>query len=151
MGFDQVIYICRVHSVLNVRYVLPIPHNMSTSLSNCSTSLIGTADLSTLEMSAVTIRKVMKDDLWSPHVNHIVRGCIFDIPTTELASYLEREHRYVPIQLEVTDDTVRIEYFTTTCSVLHVISIIISRRHNDNIVHIYICLLCLIILLLAFG
>ena len=85
---------------------------MSTSLSNCSTSLIGTADLSTLEMSAVTIRKVMKDDLWSPHVNHIVRGCIFDIPTTELASYLEREHRYVPIQLEVTDDMVSINFFS---------------------------------------
>ena len=64
-------------------------------------------------MAAVTIRKEIRDDLQSLNVDQIVRGCLFDIPSDELASYLEREHRYIPVQLEVTDEEVLLQLVYT--------------------------------------
>lgn len=55
----------------------------------------GTADLLTMEMAALTIRK---------DASGFIKGCIFDIPDIELTPYLEREHRYVPIQVETIDE-----------------------------------------------
>mmetsp|Transcript_16910 Transcript_16910/g.16261 ORF Transcript_16910/g.16261 Transcript_16910/m.16261 type:complete len:216 (+) Transcript_16910:60-707(+) len=55
----------------------------------------GTADLLTMEMAALTIRK---------DASGFVKGCFFDIPDAELAPYLEREHRYIPIQVEALDE-----------------------------------------------
>ena len=56
--------------------------------------------MSTSEMAAVSIRKTC-----GAHKNFI-RGCIFDIPTNELEPYLEREHRYIPFQVQVIDHEV---------------------------------------------
>jgi hypothetical protein len=50
-------------------------------------------------MAAVSVRKVEGAD----SNRSTVKGCLFDIPHSELASYLEREHRYIPYQVEVTD------------------------------------------------
>lgn len=50
-------------------------------------------------MAAVSVRKVEGADVNRSNV----KGCLFDIPQSELASYLEREHRYIPFQVEVTD------------------------------------------------
>jgi cation transport regulator ChaC len=55
----------------------------------------GTADLLTMEMAALTIRK---------DASGFVKGCFFDIPDVELVPYLEREHRYIPIQVEAIDE-----------------------------------------------
>lgn len=62
----------------------------------------GAADLLTLEMAAVTIRKEVKENKG----DCIVRGCVFDIPSSELSSYFEREHRYIPVEVEITDEKV---------------------------------------------
>lgn len=64
-------------------------------------ALEGTANLSTLEMAAVTIRQEEAAGLACT-----IRGCAFDIPQTELASYFEREHRYRPIEVLITDEQV---------------------------------------------
>ena len=50
-------------------------------------------------MAAVSVRKAEGVDANESNV----KGCLFDIPQSELASYLEREHRYIPFQVEVTD------------------------------------------------
>jgi hypothetical protein len=59
-------------------------------------------------MAAVSVRKVGGAD---PNRSN-VKGCLFDIPQSELASYLEREHRYIPFQVEVTDMEVVIHMST---------------------------------------
>ena len=64
-------------------------------------ALAGTADLLTLEMAAVTIRPEEGSGKAST-----IRGCAFDIPGTELASYFEREHRYLPVQVLIMDGKV---------------------------------------------
>ena len=64
---------------------------------------LGTADSSTLEVAALSIRKVEA----SSGRKSLIRGCIFDIPSNELEPYLEREHRYIPFQTEVIDHQVR--------------------------------------------
>lgn len=64
---------------------------------------LGTADTSTSEMAALSIRKV---EASSGHKS-LIRGCIFDIPSIELEPYLEREHRYIPFQTEVIDHQVQ--------------------------------------------
>jgi hypothetical protein len=64
---------------------------------------LGTADSSTLEMAALSIRKV---EASSGHKS-LIRGCIFDIPSNELEPYLEREHRYIAFQTEVIDHQVQ--------------------------------------------
>ena len=72
------------------------------------TALEGTADFSTLEMAAVTIRREEVASLACT-----IRGCAFDIPQTELASYLEREHRYRPMEVLITDE--QVAYFCCSC------------------------------------
>lgn len=55
-------------------------------------------------MAAVSIRKDVRGGISGSNV----KGCIFDIPQSELAPYLEREHRYIPLQVEVEDSEVDI-------------------------------------------
>jgi hypothetical protein len=50
-------------------------------------------------MAAVSVREVDGADANRSNV----KGCLFDIPQSELASYFEREHRYIPYQVEVID------------------------------------------------
>jgi cation transport regulator ChaC len=52
-----------------------------------------TSNLETKEMAALAIR---------PKTGSQVYGCVFDIPEDEFAHYLEREHRYKAIEVEVT-------------------------------------------------
>lgn len=59
-------------------------------------------------MAAVSVRKVGGADANRSNV----KGCLFDIPQSELASYLEREHRYIPFQVEVADMEVVIHMST---------------------------------------
>lgn len=54
----------------------------------------GSANWETLEVAALAIRN-------SP--GSIVNGCLFDIPTSELDSYFEREHRYKRLSVMAYD------------------------------------------------
>ena len=56
----------------------------------------GLVNLETNEMAALAIRK--SSDTTT------VLGTVFDIPESELPAYLEREHRYKPLLVEVTID-----------------------------------------------
>ena len=56
----------------------------------------GRGNLSTLEVAALSI---------FPCAQSTVLGCLFDIPADELGPYLEREHRYRAVQLEVRDES----------------------------------------------
>ena len=58
-------------------------------------------------MAAVSIRKVEACSI----NKSLIRGCIFDIPTNELEPYLEREHRYIPFQVQVIDNEVKFGIF----------------------------------------
>ena len=55
----------------------------------------GLADWNTMEVSALAIR---------PNTGSIVRGVCFYIPENELASYFDREHRYLAKRVCVTID-----------------------------------------------
>ncbi len=54
----------------------------------------GKANLDTNEVAALAIQASPSDR---------VLGCLFDVPNSEIAQYLEREHRYKPISVEVYD------------------------------------------------
>ena len=54
----------------------------------------GKANLNTKEMAALSI---------GPAAGKCVLGCLFEIPSSELASYLHREHRYRAVQLPVVN------------------------------------------------
>ncbi|CAM9169341.1 unnamed protein product, partial [Ectocarpus fasciculatus] len=56
----------------------------------------GRGNMDTLEVAALSI---------APCEHGAVLGCLFDIPADELGPYLEREHRYRAVQLEVGDDS----------------------------------------------
>ena len=54
----------------------------------------GNANLTTNEIAALSIK---------PNNNSFVLGVLFDLPLNQLDGYLEREHRYKPIQTTVWD------------------------------------------------
>ena len=54
----------------------------------------GTVNMATKEIAALSIA------VWA---DGRVFGCIFEIPHVELAGYLEREHRYKPVEVKVWD------------------------------------------------
>ena len=55
----------------------------------------GMANWETMEVSALAIR---------PCIGSLVHGCVFEIPENELASYFDREHRYLAKRVCVTID-----------------------------------------------
>jgi cation transport regulator ChaC len=55
----------------------------------------GSSNMDTSEVAALAIRETSLD-------SSFVFGCIFDIPESELGSYLEREHRYKAIEIDVS-------------------------------------------------
>jgi hypothetical protein len=78
------------------------------SISSCRS---GVANWGTKEVGALAIRSPRDDELGSSSSSgsqNKVYGCVFDIPEDELASYLEREHRYKPVRVDalVYDATV---------------------------------------------
>eukprot|EP01041_Mallomonas_annulata_P004310 gene4310-8570_t len=66
------------------------------SLVSVSGIINGFANWETMEVAALAVK---------PSPGGVVLGCLFDIPETELIPYLEREHRYKPIQICVEVDT----------------------------------------------
>ena len=69
------------------------------SISGCRS---GAANWETKEVGALAIRSCGSSSPSSTRGSSgsKVYGCVFDIPEGELASYLEREHRYKPIQVD---------------------------------------------------
>ena len=66
----------------------------------------GLVNLDTKEMAALSIRKVDNSTVIDDETNDIsprVSGIIFDIPEDESIPYFEREHRYKPVQINVTE------------------------------------------------
>ena len=60
----------------------------------------GWADLDTKEMAGLSIRPVTE----KKSNNSIILGCLFEINESDMAAYLEREHRYKAVLVECEDN-----------------------------------------------
>ena len=96
---------------INFRRGALVGYQREFSLVSISGIRSGVADQDTLEIAALSVRPVnnvdckaiQNSDKCTPSSSGRVLGVLFDIPSTQLLPYLEREHRYQVLQVEVHD------------------------------------------------